>query len=166
MRKDTVKLWATWFTLGNAKKAPGTIGTLGAIPLYLLINSLRHLITNEKLYNSLYFTFLIGFFVFSVYICDRCERDVYGKKDPQMVVIDEVLGFMTTMFLVNPQGILQTIILILLGFGLFRFFDITKLGPIDKSQNIKNGIGVVADDFLAGIGANIILVIISGLLWV
>jgi phosphatidylglycerophosphatase A len=165
MKKDTVKLLATWFTLGNAKKAPGTIGTLGAIPLYLLINSLRYVITNEKIYNSLYFAFLIGFFVFSVYICKRSEKEIYGKKDPQAVVIDEVLGYMTTMFLINPKTLWEGVVVVVLGFILFRFFDITKLGPIDKSQNIKDGVGVVADDFLAGIAANIILVVISGLLW-
>ena len=66
-----VKLWATWFSLGKAKKAPGTMGTLGAIPLYLLFNGLRGVIHSERIYNSLYFVFLMGFFVFSVYICIR-----------------------------------------------------------------------------------------------
>lgn len=165
MTRETVKLLANWFTLGNVKKAPGTIGTLGAIPLYLIINSLRNFISNEKLYNSLYFLFLIAFFIFSVYICDRAEKEIYKKKDPQVVVIDEVLGFMTTMFLVNPNGIFQTIIAVLLGFILFRIFDITKIGYIDTAQHLKDGVGVVADDFLAGIVANIILIIISGLLW-
>jgi len=165
MTKEMVKLLANWFTLGNVKKAPGTIGTLGAIPLYLIINSLRNFISNEKLYNSLYFLFLIAFFIFSVYICDRAEKEIYKKKDPQVVVIDEVLGFMTTMFLVNPHGIFQTIVAIVLGFVLFRIFDITKIGYINTAQNLKDGVGVVADDFLAGIVANIILIIISGLLW-
>lgn len=165
MTKEMVKLLANWFTLGNVKKAPGTIGTLGAIPLYLIINSLRNFISNEKLYNSLYFLFLITFFIFSVYICDRAEKEIYKEKDPQVVVIDEVLGFMTTMFLVNPHGIFQTIVAIVLGFVLFRIFDITKIGYINTAQNLKDGVGVVADDFLAGIVANIILIIISGLLW-
>lgn len=165
MTKEIVKLLANWFTLGNVRKAPGTIGTLGAIPLYLMINSLRNFFPSEKIYNSFYFLFLVVFFIFSVYICNRAEQEIYKKKDPQAVVIDEVLGFMTTMFLVNPNGIFQTIFVIALGFLLFRIFDITKIGYIDKVQKLKNGLGVVADDFLAGLVANLILVMISGLLW-
>jgi phosphatidylglycerophosphatase A len=166
MSNRHIKLLVTWFTLGNAKKAPGTIGTLGALPLYLVINSFRPIINNEKLYNSLYFLFLIAFFVFSVWICNKAEKDIYKQKDPQAIVIYEVLGFMTTMFLINPDGLWNTLIAVILGFGLFRLFDITKLGPINSSQNLKDGVGVVADDFLAGIAANVILAGISGWLWV
>lgn len=165
MNNKHIKLLVTWFSLGNSKKAPGTIGTLGAIPLYLIINSLRNLIGDEKLYNSLYFLFLIAFFVLCVYLCNKAEKDIYKAKDPQAIVIDEVLGFMTTMFLINPKGIGDTILSVILGFALFRFFDISKLGPINTSQNLKDGVGVVADDFLAGIAANIVLVLVSGLLW-
>jgi len=160
-----VKLWATWFTLGKAKKAPGTMGTLGAIPLYLIFNGLRELITNERIYNSLYFLFLISFFIFSVYISNRAEKDIYGEKDPQEVVIDEVLGFMTTMFLINPNGFWQTLVAIVLGFGIFRLLDITKPGIINRAQDFKNGVGVVLDDFLAGVIGNLILAIIVGILW-
>lgn len=164
MTKEVVKIWATWFTIGNAKKAPGTMGTLGAIPLYLMINSIRLTGIPENIYNSIYFAFLIGFFIFSVYICRKAEQ-IYKKKDPQVVVIDEVLGFLTTMFLINPNGIFQTLSVVVLGFGLFRLFDITKVGPIDASQKLENGLGVVADDFLAGVFANIILVILYGVIW-
>lgn len=160
-----VKLWATWFSLGKAKKAPGTMGTLGAIPLYLLFNGLRGVIHSERIYNSLYFVFLMGFFVFSVYICNRAERDVYGKKDPQEVVIDEVLGFMTTMFLINPHGFWQTLFAVIFGFAIFRVLDITKPGFIYRSQDMENGVGVVMDDFLAGVVGNLILALIAGALW-
>lgn len=160
-----VKLWATWFTLGKSKKAPGTMGTLGAIPLFLIFNGLRVLISSERIYNSLYFAFLMGFFVFSVYISNRAEKDIYGKKDPQEVVIDEVLGFMTTMFLINPNGFWQTIVSVILGFGIFRILDITKPGIINRAQDFKNGLGVVLDDFLAGVIGNLILAIIVGSIW-
>lgn len=165
MNNYMVKLWATWFTLGNAKKAPGTIGTLGAIPLYLIFNGLREVIPSERIYNSLYFVFLIGFFIFSVYISNRAEREIYKKKDPQEVVIDEVLGFMTTMFLINPHGFWQTFVAIILGFGIFRALDITKPGFINRAQDFKNGVGVVLDDFLAGVVGNLILAIIVGSIW-
>lgn len=165
MGKNMIEIWATWFTLGKAKKAPGTMGTLGAIPLFLLINSMRSVITSERIYNSLYFAFLVFFFCFSVYISNRAEQDVYGTKDPQEIVIDEVLGFMTTMFLINPHGVWQTIVAIVLGFGLFRLFDITKPGIIDRAQDFKGGVGVVLDDFLAGVASNVILALIVGGIW-
>ncbi len=165
MNNYMVRLWATWFTLGKAKKAPGTIGTLGAIPLYLIFNGLRGVIGSERIYNSLYFVFLIGFFIFSVYISNIAEREIYRKKDPQEVVIDEVLGFMTTMFLINPNGFWQTLFSVVLGFGIFRLLDITKPGPINRAQDFKNGVGVVLDDFLAGVVGNLILAIIVGSLW-
>ena len=49
-----------------------------------------------------------------------------GEKDPQEVVIDEVLGFMTTMFLINPNGFWQTLVAVVLGFGIFRAFGYNK----------------------------------------
>ena len=104
--------------------------------------------------------FLMTFFAISVYICDIAEREIFKEKDPQKVVIDEVLGFLTTLFLINPVGIFQTIMAIIIGFVIFRFFDITKIGPIYKSQFFGNGVGVVLDDFLAGVIGNFLMVCI------
>jgi phosphatidylglycerophosphatase A len=160
MKIEVVRGLATWFGLGDSPKAPGTLGTLGAIPLFFVLNSFRLVIHDNRLYNSFYFIFLIGFFALSIYVSDRCEREIYKEKDPQKVVIDEVLGFMVTMFLVNPVGVKETLVAVILGFILFRFFDITKLGPIDKSQHYGNGLGVVLDDVLAGVAANFLLIVL------
>ncbi len=160
MTHKAIRNWATWFGLGDMKVAPGTFGTMGAIPLFILFNLARKLFPNNMMYNSFYFIFLMTFFAFSVYVSDVCEREIFKEKDPQPVVIDEVLGFMTTMFLVNPVGLKQNIIAIVLGFVLFRFFDITKLGPINHSQKFEHGVGVVLDDFLAGLIGNFIMVTI------
>lgn len=160
MNKKTLEMLATWFYTGNAKKAPGTIGTLGAIPLYIFVYLFKALgiIKSEMLFNGIYFFLLVVLFFFGSHICDLAEKTIYGKKDPQNVVIDEVLGYMTTMFLINPQTLLQFVLNVILGFILFRIFDILKPGPIDKIQKLRDGVGVMADDFLAGIVANIILV--------
>ena len=88
------------------------------------------------------------------------EKEIFKKEDPQAVVIDEVLGFLTTLFLINPVGIKATLIAMGLAFIIFRILDITKIGPIYKSQSFGNGVGVVLDDFLAGIIGNFILVFI------
>ncbi|MGL4867773.1 MAG: phosphatidylglycerophosphatase A family protein [Cetobacterium sp.] len=140
--------------------APGTFGTLGGIPIYIGLVFLKSIFPNNMIYNSFYFMFLMTFFAISVYICDIAEREIFKEKDPQKVVIDEVLGFLTTLFLINPVGIFQTIMAIIIGFVIFRFFDITKIGPIYKSQFFGNGVGVVLDDFLAGVIGNFLMVCI------
>lgn len=160
MNRRTVRNLGTWFGLGDMKKAPGTFGTLGGIPLYLLLNYIRRFFPNSMVYNSFYFVFIITFFALAVYISDICEKEIFKEKDPQSVVIDEVLGFVTTLFLINPVGVSQTITAIVLGFIIFRFLDITKIGPINHSQHIGHGIGVVLDDFLAGMIGNFVMVTI------
>ena len=165
MKKTTVTKMATCFGLGDLPKAPGTFGTLGGIPLFLLLYAMRSLFAEEAVYNSFYFLFLAVFFLFCVYICDYSEKEIYGEKDPQNVVIDEVLGYVTTMFLVKPANLTELLVAIVLGFVFFRIFDISKPGPIYKSQFIGSGVGVVADDFLAGIAANFLLVISMSLIF-
>ena len=160
MNRKVVKNLATVFGLGEMPVAPGTFGTLGGIPIYVGLVLLKKIFPNNMIYNSFYFMFLMTFFAISVYICDIAEREIFKEKDPQKVVIDEVLGFLTTLFLINPVGIFQTIMAIIIGFVIFRFFDITKIGPIYKSQFFGNGVGVVLDDFLAGIIGNFLMVCI------
>ncbi len=160
MKEKTIRSLATWFGLGDLPIAPGTFGTLGAIPLYIIINQFRHIFPNIMLYNSFYFIFLMTFLYLSIAICDVCEREIFMEEDPQAVVIDEVLGYMTTLFLINPVGAKEYFIAISLGFVIFRLLDITKPGPINKIQDIENGIGVVLDDFLAGLIGNFILICI------
>ncbi len=160
MNRKVVKNLATVFGLGEMPVAPGTFGTLGGIPIYVGLVLLKKIFPNNMIYNSFYFMFLMTFFAISVYICDIAEREIFKEKDPQKVVIDEVLGFLTTLFLINPVDIFQTIMAIIIGFVIFRFFDITKIGPIYKSQFFGNGVGVVLDDFLAGVIGNFLMVCI------
>lgn len=158
MNKKMVRNLGTWFGLGDMPKAPGTFGTLGGIPVFIFLSLIRGLFPNNMIYNSFYFMFLMTFFALSVYVCDVCERDIFKKEDPQNVVIDEVLGYLTTLFLINPVGIFQNLVAMGIAFVIFRFLDITKLGPIDKVQSLENGVGVVMDDFLAGVIGNFIMV--------
>ena len=160
MKKAMIKNLATCFGLGDMPKAPGTFGTLGGIPIYIGLLLAREIFPNYIIYNSFYFMFLMTFFALSVYVADVSERIIFKKEDPQQVVIDEVLGYMTTLFLVNPVGFKEHLIAIVLAFVIFRFLDITKIGPIDKVQELKDGIGVTMDDFLAGVIGNFILLCI------
>lgn len=160
MNLKVVKNLATVFGLGELPVAPGTFGTLGGIPLYIGLVLLKKIFPNNMIYNSFYFMFLMTFFAVAVYISDIAEREIFKEKDPQAVVIDEVLGFLTTLFLINPVGVFETTVAIIIGFIIFRFFDITKIGPIYKSQFFGNGVGVVLDDFLAGVIGNFLMVCI------
>lgn len=153
-----IRMLGTWFGLGDIPFAPGTFGTLGGIPIYLGLLFIRRFFANIVLYYSFYFIFLMTFFIISVYVGDICERKIFNKKDPSNVVIDEVLGYLTTVFLIIPTTTMNTLKVISLGFILFRIFDILKPGPIYKSQDFPNGIGVTLDDFLAGLASNIILI--------
>lgn len=69
------------------------------------------------------------------------------KEDPQAVVIDEVLGYLTTLLFINPVGFKNNLIAAALAFVIFRILDITKIGPIYSVQKFGNGVGVVMDDF-------------------
>lgn len=149
MSKKIIIFFATGFYLGYSPFAPGTAGTLLGIPAGLLLSRLG--IINQLLF------FLITFFIFS-FVAGRAE-EYFNKKDASHIVCDEVLGFLVSMFLI-PYTIFNIIIV----FFLFRFFDIFKPFPIRMiDQRIKNGYGVVLDDVLAGVYANIAFHIFSNL---
>jgi phosphatidylglycerophosphatase A len=79
----------------------------------------------------------------------------YYGKDASKIVIDEVVGMQVTFFMMEPS--LQRAII---GFFLFRIFDIIKPFPANRSQNLRGGFGVVADDVLAGVYAYIALILV------
>ena len=142
-----ILLFATGFGVGYSPIAPGTLGTLIAIPLYYFLSEIP---------SPLYEITLIGFFFLSVWISQNAEIFL-GKKDDQRIVIDEMMGFLTTMLWIP-----KTTRFILIGFFLFRLFDILKPFPIHHlEKKFKGGFGVVLDDVMAGIYGNIILQIIS-----
>ena len=139
-------LLASGFGAGYSPVAPGTVGTLVAIPIYLILSRIPF---------PIYELTLLAFFFLSSWISDRAQN-YWGRKDHPRIVIDEILGFLVTMLWVP-----KTALLIILGFFLFRFFDIVKPPPIRLAEKAKGGYGVVLDDVLAGVYANIVLEIIA-----
>jgi phosphatidylglycerophosphatase A len=132
-----IKILATGFGSGFAPLAPGTAGTLVGIPLYLLFSALPWPIW---LITILAFTFLAW------HLSDEAER-LFGRKDAQCIVIDEIAGLQWTLFWVAP-----TALHVALGFLLFRLFDIVKPFPARLFQDrLPGGCGVVADDLAAGV---------------
>lgn len=137
--KTFVTLLATWGGTGFSPWASGTVGTVAAIPFYLIL---------ARLPLSLYLPTVIAFFFLSCWVAGRAEA-IFGEKDSGKIVIDEVVGYLVTMIGVQPS--LATVVV---GFFLFRFFDITKLQPARYfDRRWKNGYGVVLDDVMAGMYA-------------
>lgn len=130
---------ALGFGSGLAKKAPGTFGTLAAVPLYLLLSPL-------PLVWYLVVTLIVV--IVGVYICDRASKDM-GVHDHGAIVWDEVAGLLITL-IAAPAGIGW----LMAGFVLFRVFDILKPWPIRVlDAKVHGGLGIMADDVLAGLFA-------------
>ncbi len=138
---------ATGFGVGYSPLAPGTLGTLITIPIYSFLSTIP---------SPIYEITLIAFFFLSVWVSENAEI-FFGKKDDPRIVIDEMMGFLITMLWLP-----KTIFSVITGFFLFRFFDILKPFPIRRMEKRwRGGYGVVSDDVLAGIYANIILQLIA-----
>jgi phosphatidylglycerophosphatase A len=142
-------LISSFFYLGYSPVAPGTVGTLGAVILFYVISGCSILF---------YLSFIIALIIFSVWV-SGIARIRLGDSDPGSIVIDEVCGFLVTMILIPPS-----FANIVAGFLFFRFFDILKPPPIRRLERLSGGLGIVADDVLAGIYANILLQIVVRLL--
>jgi phosphatidylglycerophosphatase A len=91
----------------------------------------------------------------SIYVSGRAET-LYGKKDDQRIVIDEIAGLQVAMLPLAITGLH-----LCAAFVLFRIFDIWKPFPVDRLQNLKGGWGVVADDLGAGVYAGLILFLLT-----
>ena len=132
---------------GAAPWAPGTVGTLAAIPFFLLMQPLA-----LPWYGAiLLVTSLIG-----IYLCGKTSEDM-GVHDHGGIVWDEFVGYWLTMF-AAPPGWLWIVI----GFVLFRLFDIIKPWPISwADKKVAGGLGIMLDDILAGFMALVCLQILA-----
>lgn len=140
-------LFAFGFGSGLAPKAPGTFGTMAAIPFFILLQDLSWLI---------YLSWLLVTFALGVLWCDRSSKAL-GVHDHGGIVWDEFVGFWITMFMA-PAGWIWIVI----GFVLFRFFDIIKPWPINwLDKKVHGGFGIMIDDVLAGIYALLVLQLIA-----
>lgn len=134
------RLCANFFLCGKAPFAPGTVGSLGGVVLYLIVRA------SGFFWTALALVCFIG--VWSArYVSEKLQTE-----DPGEVVIDEVAGVMIT-FLFVPFSPWTVVI----GFVLFRFFDIFKPWPIRALEKLPHGYGIMADDLMAGVYANIVL---------
>ena len=128
------------FYVGYIKYAPGTIASFLALLIYYFIPSIF-------IYQTMILLFLL---IIAFYLCFLYSENSL-IKDPSYIVIDEIVGMYIAVFML-PKSILLYIV----AFLLFRFFDIYKPCIINKSQNLDFGIGIMVDDILSGIFSLII----------
>lgn len=128
---------------GLVPKAPGTWGSLLALPLFVVLNP----------YGPVVYTgVVVALFVLGVYLSQRTARAL-GVHDHDAIVIDEVVGMLATWVAVDPGWLT-----IVAGFALFRFFDIVKPWPIRRiDQDVTGGMGIMLDDLIAGAMAAVVL---------
>lgn len=144
--KTPMQFFASGFGSGCAPVAPGTFGTVASIPVWILLSFLSPIP---------YVVAVIAIFMFGWYVSEKASQEL-GVHDHSGIVIDEFVGFFITMFLVPLSWVN-----IVLGFILFRIFDVIKPWPIKTiDRKVKGGFGIMIDDVFAGIMALICLHVI------
>ena len=142
-------LAATFFYVGRIPVMPGTFGSLAGWGAYYLL---------QFVCPSRFFLFIVSVFLFffGVLVSGRVQKESH-EKDPSYIVIDEVAGIFVAFLFIEKMGFLP----MLAAFILFRFFDITKIYPIRKLEELPGGWGIMADDIAAGIFSGCILLLWS-----
>lgn len=148
--RKPVHFLAFGFGTGLAPKAPGTVGTLAALPFYLCMLWLG-------LSAAQYALLVVLLFFLGVWLCHKTAAELAVHDHPG-IVWDEIVGYLITLYLVPPS-----VLWVLLGFALFRLFDIWKPYPIRwLDRQVGGGWGIMLDDVLAGVYAWLLL---QALLW-
>jgi phosphatidylglycerophosphatase A len=132
---------ATTAGVGYAPVAPGTFGSAAGLVIWAV---LPHATIVQAL--AIAIVFAVGSWSGTI------AEHHFGRTDPGQVVIDEVMGMLITLFL-NPVGWIGAIA----GFLLFRIADVIKPWPANKLEALPGGLGVMADDGMAAVYANLAL---------
>jgi len=154
MPSDFVVGISTLGPLGKKLKAPGTWGSVAGLVLYAVVF--------YPLHPLIALVFNLGFIYLAMAFTDEAEERLM-QRDPGMIILDEVVA--VPLVFLGLSGVIQQLggwPVLLLGFGLFRLFDIWKPGPIGKLQNLPGGIGCVMDDVAAGLASCITLHVFWG----
>ena len=146
--KRAALILATWFGCGYFPWGPGTVGSLAGVLIAAAVNS--------YLGGTRQFLFGITFILFMPAVWAATKTaEITGRKDPGLVVVDEVLGQWVTLWGVSSLKAGSFVA----AFLLFRLFDIWKPWPVRQMEQLPRGYGIVADDIAAGIYGALILYI-------
>jgi phosphatidylglycerophosphatase A len=141
LKEHAILFGATGAWTGYFPGMPGTVGTLAAVPLSVGLNELA------KSHFPLALVILAVSLPVSIWLAGKAAALV-RQKDPQIIVIDEIVGFLVTNFSapLRPAVVLS-------GFILFRLFDMVKPFPVNRLEALPAGSGIVMDDVMAGVYA-------------
>ncbi len=140
---------ATWLGCGRSPVAPGTVGTLGALPLYWAL---------KRLNPPAYFAVTAMVTAVGIWAANH-EAERLNDEDPSSVVIDEVAGVLLALGFVRGRSLRAEVLAV----ALFRLFDIWKPGPIRTAERAQPaGLGIMADDIAAGVTAGFLARLLSG----
>ena len=149
MKNTIIEFLVTGLYFGKIKYMPGTFGTIIGVLIFQLIS-------NNTLVDNIFFLIIL-FFIALLMLNYSYKKNIFLDTDDKSIVIDEILGYLVFMIFFE-----NTIFNIIIGFILFRFFDIFKPFPIYLiDKRIKNSFGVMLDDIVAGIFAGIMLLLIN-----
>lgn len=137
-------LFLSWFYTGKFPNAPGTMGSLAALPLIFLLHYI-----NINIYSLL--TLILALYIAAVIVTEHVQKK-YQLHDPQWIVIDEVIGMLITWSFVRTINFP----ILFLVFSLFRFFDIVKIWPASYFDRLHHGFGTITDDVISALYAGII----------
>ena len=166
--RDHLALGITTWGVGYLPLAPGTWGSMVGIAIYILLEhayvALAMTAAGESVSAVTFGAWASALLLFFIVLLAAAgiwgsgrSIELLGNEDPSEAVVDEVLGQLIV-FLFVPFGLGWS--LIVAGFLLFRLFDIWKPYPINDLQQLKGGLGICADDIVAGVYAGIVLAII------
>ena len=145
MKTSLAFAFATFFGCGRSPFAPGTVGSLAAILIAWPLSRAG--------FGPVHFAILALILLYPAMLSAGIVATDTGRKDPQIVVIDEVLGQWLTLAGATRFSPLTFV----LAFALFRLFDIRKPPPIRRIERIPGGAGIVLDDIMAGVYAALVL---------
>ena len=139
--KSVARLFATFFYVGDLPFAPGSIASILAALIWISFS--------QQL--LIYAIILVGVFVIGLSVSGQVERDL-NQKDSSIIVIDEVTGGLIAFFMLPIN-----FPVLITAFFLFRAFDMFKIYPVYKFENMRGSAGIMLDDIFAGIYTNLVM---------
>src|SRR3989304_1878534 len=140
-----ILFFATGFGVGYLPRLPGTAGTLLAVPLSVGVNAIAAISLPLALLP------LAAAICCAIWLSTRAAL-ILEQRDPPVIVIDEIVGFMIANFMAPRSAMLLGV-----AFILFRFFDIAKVYPLSRLEKLPGGAGIVLDDVMAGLYTFVVL---------
>jgi phosphatidylglycerophosphatase A len=144
MKDRLCTMIASVFYIGYLPVAPGTLGSLAGLALY-------YFICNNTIIMS---AVILAAIALGFMTAGRVEK-MFGEKDPGEIIRDEFAGMLISLYRIPP-----TMGYVVAGFLLFRFFDIVKPRPIRNLEKLKGSLGIMSDDLVAGVYANMALQVV------